>query len=151
MKADRKDYYFERGAAADLWRRTLSQIPSIFGRLIYLSSLRSHTGAYEHYGFVQAYGMAAAQSALLASHEQTFSLWLTFNLEQQKADLDLYLSGFITDREAIIDIWLRMEPYRNLVPATARASERRLFTADFSALLELLRREYRLSRPDRER
>ena len=87
--------------------------------------------------------MAAAQSALLASHEQTFSLWLTFNLEQQKADLDLYLSGFITDREAIIDIWLRMEPYRNLVPATARASERRLFTADFSALLELLRREYR--------
>src|SRR6059058_201588 len=104
MKADLRDFYFERGAVADLWRRTLSQIPSIFGRLIYLSSLRSHTGAYEHYGFVQAYGMAAAQSALLASHEHTFSLWLTFNLEQQKADLDLYLSGFITDREAIIDI-----------------------------------------------
>jgi len=150
MKAEVTDFYFERGAAADLWRKTLSQIPSVFGRLIYLSSLRSQSGAYEHHGFAQAYGMASAQAALLASHEQAFATWLTFGLEQQKADLDLYLSGVIADREAIIEIWLRVSPYRNLIPATARDSERRLFTADFNALLELLRREYRLQKPDPE-
>ena len=30
---------FDRSAAADLWRNTLSQIPTTFGRLIYLASL----------------------------------------------------------------------------------------------------------------
>ena len=30
----------ERGATADLLRNTLSQIPSLFGRLVYLCSLR---------------------------------------------------------------------------------------------------------------
>jgi hypothetical protein len=100
---------------------------------------------------VQAYGTAAAQAALLASHEQTFASWLSFNLEQQKADLDLYLSTVITDREAIVDIWLRLEPFRNLVPATARESEKRLFASDFTALLELLRREFRLQKPEREK
>ena len=47
----------ERGAAADLWRNTLSQIPTLFGRLVYLSSLRdSNSGAYEHYGLAKVFG-----------------------------------------------------------------------------------------------
>ena len=85
------------------------------------------------------------------SHEAAFSTWLSFNVEQQKADLDLYLAGLISEREAVIDTWLRLSPYRNLVPANARQSERRLFLAEFHALLELLRREHHLQRPDPER
>ncbi len=151
MKPEANDFYLERGAPADLWRRTLSQIPSTFGRLIYLSSLRSPSGSYEHFGFAQAYGMAAAQAAIFESHEEAFANWLGFNLEQQKADLDLYLAGLMPEREAVIDTWLRLSPYRNLVPSSARESERRLFLSEFNMLLELLRLENRIERPDPER
>src|SRR5216683_4844157 len=40
----------ERGAANDLWRHTLSQIPAVFGRMVYLAGLRNGRGRYEHHG-----------------------------------------------------------------------------------------------------
>lgn len=150
MRVDGGDPFGDRSAPADLWRRTLSQIPSIFGRLIYLASLRGPSGTYEHHGFTERFGVSAAQSALLQSHEQAFHTWLGFTIEQQKADLDLYLSDIIADRRNMVEAWIRWAPYRNLVPATARESERSLFQADFEALLEILRREFVLNRPDPE-
>lgn len=95
--------------------------------------------------------MAAAQAAMQESHDEAFAAWLGFTVEEQKADLDLYLAGLMPEREAVIETWLRLAPYRNLVPASARESERRLFLANFSALLELLRIQNRLDRPDPER
>ena len=140
-----------REAAADLWHRTLARIPSLFGRLVYLSSLRSgNTGRYEHHGFAQEFGEDAAHEAMLDSHERTFAEWLRSPLEEQKADLDLYLAALTPDRAAIVDAWLHLAPYRNLVPASARDSERDLFGSDFEALLEVLRKEYKLARRDPE-
>jgi hypothetical protein len=151
MAVSRHKRPLERGAPADLWRNTLSQIPSVFGRLVYLSSLRSGaSGRYEHHGLAVTFGDEESHQALAQSHRETFSAWLGFSLEQQKADLDLYLSALIPDRAAIVDNWLRLGPYRNVVPAAARESERQLFAADFEALLEVLRREYGLNRHDPE-
>jgi hypothetical protein len=56
---------FDRSAAADLWRNTLSQIPTTFGRLIYLASLRDqNTGAYHHHGLEQLFGPEQAEQTL---------------------------------------------------------------------------------------
>lgn len=140
----------DRRAPADLWRRTLSQIPSVFGRLTYLSALRGAGGIYEHHGFIERFGEAAAQAALLHSHEEAFQSWLTFSLEEQKADLDLYLSERISERRNVVETWLRSAPWRSLLPATARESERRLFEIDFEMLLELLAKEFKLERLDPE-
>lgn len=96
------------------------------------------------------FGEEESHVALVESHDETFSNWLNCSLEQQKADLDLYLSALIPDRSAIVDTWLRLAPYRNLVPVFARESERQLFGADFQALLEVLRMEYGLRRRDPE-
>jgi hypothetical protein len=151
MQLSKQNRQLERGAPADLWRHTLSQIPSLFGRLVYLSSLRSeNTGTYEHHGLAIKFGEDEAHSALLQSHNETFAGWLGCSLEQQKADLDLYLAALTSNRAAIVDTWLRLGPYRNLVPAGARESERQLFAADFGALLEVLRGEYGLRRHDPE-
>lgn len=140
-----------RGAPADLWRNTLSQIPSLFGRLIYLSSLRSQdTGRYQHHGLAQLFGDDEAHLALAKSHEATFADWLNSSLEGQKADLDLYLAALTPDRAAIVDTWLRLAPYRNVAPSSARDSEKLLFGSDFEALLELLRAEYHLQRRNPE-
>ena len=141
----------DRGPASDLWRHTLSQIPTVFGRLIYLSTLRGpNSGVYEHHGLSLVFGPRAANEALRRSHEDAFREWLSFNLEEQKADLDLYLTGLVEERAAVIDTWLRLNPYRNLMPVSARASDKDLFLVDFRAVLEILRNEYDVAVPDRD-
>jgi hypothetical protein len=140
---------FDRSASADLWRNTISQIPSVFGRLVYLASLRNpNNGSYEHHGLALVFGEDEANKALKNSHTAVFAEWLLFNLEQQKADLDLYISALFEDKRMVIDTWIRLAPYRNLLPASVRGVERRLYIADFTALLELLKGEYGVSEPD---
>jgi hypothetical protein len=149
MRTQRSNSSLERGAAADLWRNTLAQIPSVFGRLVYLSSLRDqNTGRYEHHGMSQIFGEEEADRALRESHAQTFADWLCFGLEQQKADLDLYLSAFEGNKRTILETWIRLAPYRNLLPASVRDVERRLYLTDLEALLELLKNEYGVACPD---
>jgi hypothetical protein len=141
MKADRATgVAFDRSAAADLWRNTVSQIPSVFGRLVYLASLRNvNNGSYEHHGLALVFGEEDANKALKNSHNAVFAEWISFNIEQQKADLDLYISGLFEDKRVVVENWIRLAPYRNLPPASVRGMERRLYLADFTALLELLR------------
>src|SRR5882757_6862865 len=130
---------FDRSPASDLWRHTLSQIPTTFGRLVFLSTLRdANTGVYAHYGFAHRVGEEAAETALRQSHWQCFTEWLAFGLEEQKADLDLYLSGIDSDKKTILETWTRTKPYQNLIPAAAIEVERRLYNSDLETLLELL-------------
>lgn len=140
---------FDRSASADLWRNTISQIPSVFGRLVYLSSLRNpNNGSYEHHGLALVFGEDEANRALKNSHTAVFAEWLSFNLEQQKADLDLYISGLFEDKRVVIEAWIRLAPYRNLMPASVRGVEKRLYIADFTALLELFKAAYGVAVPD---
>jgi len=145
----RADLKLERGAAADLWRNTLSQIPTLFGRLVYLSSLRdSNSGSYEHYGLAQVFGAREADRTLRQSHTQAFASWLNLNLEQQKSDLEDYLAGLEEDIDAILANWIRLAPYRNLIPARAREVERQLYLTDLEVVLELLKFDHDVASPD---
>jgi len=138
-----------RDSASDLWRHTLSQIPSVFGRLVYLSSLRNpNTDIYEHHGFRQMFGSEESDRTLRESHAKAFHEWLCYSLEQQKADLDLYISGLENNKKVIIEAWMRLAPYRHLIPGSVRRAERRLYLADLGALLALLRNEYGAAVPE---
>ena len=142
---------FDRSPSSDLWRHTLSQIPTTFGRLVFLSTLRDpNTGVYAHYGFAQRVGEEAAGATLRQSHLQCFSEWLAFSLEEQKADLDLYLSSIESDKTTILETWTRTKPYRYLVPAAALEVERILYNSDLEALLDLLIAVHGVASPDRD-
>jgi hypothetical protein len=141
----------ERTAVADLWRNTLSQIPSVFGRLVYLSSLRNTvTGKYEHHGLALVFGEDEARRALRKSHTGTFAEWLSFNLERQKTDLDLYLSTVAAERPAILKNWLSVATYRTFIPGSAKTMEKRLYYADIEALIALLKNVHGAAGPDPE-
>ncbi len=142
---------FDRSPVSDLWRNTLSRIPTTFGRLVFLSTLRdSNTGIYTHYGFAQRVGDETAHEALRQSHFECFSEWLAFSLEAQQSDLDQYLSGIDGDRKTILDNWIRTKPYRNLIPASALDMERKLYLSDLETLLELLTAAHGVASLDRD-
>ena len=150
MDGEEANTALDRSAASDLWRNTLSQIPSVFGRMIYLASLRNpNTGQYEHHGLALVFGEEAGR-AIKKSHKQVFAEWLSFNLEEQKADLDLYLSSLFEDRRKVLRTWQKLETYRNLMPSSATPQEKRLYLSDLRALLELLMNACGVAGPDPE-
>jgi hypothetical protein len=134
-----------------LWIRDLSQIDTSYGRLVYLAGLRNpDTGRYEHYG-----STAGTPSNLIASrtlkriHENIFREWITYSLEIKKADIELYIASIDqVERVELIEAWLRLTPYKNLVPASIQGPERQRHISDFEAILGLLRNVYGVASPD---
>jgi hypothetical protein len=139
-----RTYELERDAVDNLWQRTLLHIPSSYGRLVYLASLRNpDTGRYEHYGLSLNPNNADANRAVRQSHEAIFQEWVGYSLEHKKADLDLYITTIEeVDKTQLIDAWLRLTPYKNLVPASIQGPERQRHISDFEALLGLLKNVY---------
>jgi len=149
MNRKKSNDALDRSAVADLWRNTLSQIPTVFGRLVYLASLRDqNNGRYQHHGLSLVFGEEEARKALRLSHDQAFGEWLSFNLEQQHADLGLYLSELFEDKRTVLETWQKLAPYNNLIPKSAKSVERQLYIADLTALLALLKNEYGVGDPD---
>jgi hypothetical protein len=108
-------------------------VPTVFGRLVYLASLRDPaTNRYYHASLTPLLGPEDADRTLCDSHHQVFSKWIGFSLAEQKADLDEY-TGRVVDRKHLL------LQYRNLVPPTARDVERQLYLTDLETLMELLR------------
>ena len=140
---------FHRSPAGDLWRRTLTQIRTRFGRLAYLASLRNaDTGRYQHHGMALEFGEDETDLAIRQSHMRCFSDWLSLNLEEQKIDLDQYLRDLGTDLATVISNWLRVAPYKAFPPAEAGSPEYRLFETDLAVLMEVFRIECGVAAPD---
>jgi hypothetical protein len=130
----------DRRAVADLWRHTLSQIPSVYGRLVYLAALRNpNSGRYEHHGLALVFGADDANRALKKSHKQVFADWLSFNLEQQMADLTLYMSDLQEEKKTVLQAWTKLKPYKNVLPSNAKTVDRRLYLSELETMLELLK------------
>jgi hypothetical protein len=130
----------ERTALADLWKHTLSQIPTLYGRLAYLASLRDpNSGVYRHHGLSMAFGREESGQALKQSHEKTFSEWLNLALAEKSADLGSYLRELEDPQRSVAVHWLRSDHYRAHIPDSARPMECQLFQTDLEALLRLLK------------
>jgi len=130
----------ERSAAGDLWKHTLSRIPTVFGRLAYLASLRdTNSGIYRHHGLSAVFGRDDSAKALRESHERTFIEWLSLTMEEKYHDLGHCLAGLEDPAQTVVAHWLGARIYRTYVPGSAREIERGLFCSDLEALLETIK------------
>ena len=131
-----------RRIVQDFTLTTLAAIPSFYGRLVYLASLRDlSSGRYHHEGLAALYPDAAIQEALKLCHGQIFERILENPLEQQERDLRMCLENMEGGMAAAVDHWRRMESYRMLVPEEAAGYLKDLFCSNLRALLEVLKTE----------
>lgn len=130
----------ERSAAGDLWKRTLSQIPTVYGRLAYLASLRDpNSGIYRHHGLAAMFGRDESSRSLRESHEQIFLEWIALSMREKRLDLGRHFAGLEDPMNVVVDHLLASGIYRSQSPASARAMEHALFCTDFEILLETIR------------
>jgi hypothetical protein len=113
-----------------MWRRILTGVPTLFGQIHFMASLRDSSGRYSHPTLVSALGPGEADKALRLGHYRLFENWICLTLEEQKADLEEFV-GPGRGLQAPLS-------YRDLPPAGAREVERQLYLADLETLLELL-------------
>jgi hypothetical protein len=138
----------DRDVAEDLWRHTLSQIPTLYGRISYLASLRDqNSGIYRHHGLAAMFGRDESSRALRQSHEHAFLEWLKLPMREKKLDLSRYFFSLDDPAPAVVEHMLSSHVYRTQTPDSARPMERKLYCADFEALLETIKAGWNADAP----
>lgn len=134
-----------------LWTRELSLITTSYGRMVFLAGLRNpDTGRYEYYGCPEHISAVTVSQGLQRIHEEIFREWVGYNLERKKADIELYLAGLDISPAELVDAWLRLTPYKNLVPGSIQGPERQKHVSDIEAILGLLMNVYGVPSPHRD-
>lgn len=126
-----------------LIQSTLSHLPSRFGRLVYLARCCGDCGVYEHYGLELEHKAEDVHAALRQAHLDEWSCWLSeLSLEDQFVDVVEYLDG-LNPRQVIQSWEPAGDPWDFVVPQAAPRAERELFSANFRALLVLVKARFR--------
>jgi hypothetical protein len=133
----------------DFAEATLARIPTAFGRLTYLASLRDlATNIYEHAGLAAVYPPEAVRQALEQCHEEMFERILETPLTMQQEDLVSYLSSTSGGLRTAISSWRTLQTYRTLLPAEAPDYLKELFCSNLRAILEILEQALPASQPN---
>jgi hypothetical protein len=123
----------------DLTERTLAGIPSEYGKLIYLASLRDlASGVYRHEGLEALYSAGSVRESLLQAHREVCGRILEMPLAMQEKDLRSCWRGFESDSEEVIGNWKESEAYRTLIPFGLPDYMRTLFCSNIETLLAVL-------------
>jgi hypothetical protein len=128
-----------KSVVRDFATSTLAAIPSLFGRLVYIASLRDlSSGKYEHAGLTAVYSPEAVQEALECCHFEIFQRILETPLANQAEDLRECLEGMAGPFAATVSHWRQIESYRILLPGDTPDYLKELFFSNLRALLEIL-------------
>lgn len=134
-----------RTVIEDFSSRTLAAIPSDFGRLHYVSSLKnSKSGRYEHDGLMSLYPACAVQAALAHCHEELFSRILETPLRKQEGDLRACLGVAGDQFWDVVENWRKNESFGEMCPEGLPDYLSDLFCSNMNALLAV----FSLNRPN---
>jgi hypothetical protein len=128
-----------RAVIEDFSSTTLAAIPSDFGRLCYVSSLRhSATGRYEHDGLLRLYSENSVQEALSNCHEEMFSRILETPLRDQAHDLRRCMAAAGHTIEDLIHTCRTDPSFRTMCPDGLPDYLHELFCSNMGALLAII-------------
>jgi len=123
----------------DFAARSLAPIPSRFGRLLYVASLRDlSTGDYSHAGLEGTYPGGGVNESLKYCHEEIFQQVLELSLADQETDLKLACTQIEGGATGVAERWLELEYFRLLIPLGTPDYLKDLFNSNFRLLLELI-------------
>jgi hypothetical protein len=131
-------YHRSRRVFEDFTSRTLAVIPSDFGRLYYVSSLKdSATGRYQHDGLLQMYSDDSVQEALGQCHEELFSRILETPLAEQERDLRKCLDSSGDRFWSVVETWREYKSFQAMCPEGLPSYLKDLFCSNLAALLAI--------------
>jgi hypothetical protein len=127
-----------RRVVEDFTRRSLSAIPNVYGRLIYISSLREDDDRYRHDGLASLYSDRAVQLALEHCHEELFAQVLETPLSQQELELRSSLAALEGGLGENLPLWRNRRRYEELEPRGLPGYLYDLFASNVRLLLEMI-------------
>lgn len=131
-----------RCVTEDFTSRTLAAIPSDFGRLYYVSSLKdSATGRYRHDGLVEVYSENSVQEALAHCHEELISRILETPLHEQERDLRKCLDSAGDRFWTVVETWGEDRSFLTMCPEGLPTYLEELFCSNLGALLAIFSAE----------
>lgn len=123
----------------EAWQEVISEIPTLWGRMAYLGSLRDeNSGIYRYFALEKSFSVEECNRVLQQSHRAVFYDWLGLSLEEQKNDLLETWRDLPSDLPSVLATWDKLEPYRLYLPADASRGDRQLFLTDLRIILDLL-------------
>ena len=133
-----ENFQQNRAVIEDFSSRTLAAIPSDFGRLYYVSSLKdSESGRYEHDGLTTLYPENAVQAALSHCHEELFSRILETPLKEQERDLCACLGSAGDQSTDVAESWRKDRSFQKMCPEGVPNYLQDLFCSNMGALLAI--------------
>jgi hypothetical protein len=133
-----ESFHQNRSVIEDFTSRTLAAIPTDFGRLYYISSLKdANTGRYRHDGLMALYSEDSVQFALARCHEELFSRILETPLRLQERDLRNCLDGAGDKFWAVVESWRESRFFRTMCPDGLPSYLDELFCSNMNALLSI--------------
>ncbi len=136
-----------RRVTEDFTSRSLAAIPSDWGKLYYVCSLRDpQTGRYLHEGLTFIYSGASVQEALSQCHEELFTRILETPLEEQEADWRMCLAP-AGEQDWTLEDTGRVDSPRSLAPDGLPDYLADLFCSNTEAILAVISTEGAISEP----
>lgn len=127
-----------RAVIEDFSSHTLAAIPTDFGRLYYVSSLKdAESGLYEHDGLKTLYSENAVQAGLSHCHEELFSRILETPLSEQERDLRECLGSAGDTYGEVVECWRETRYFKEMCPEGLPDYLHDLFCSNMGALLAI--------------
>jgi hypothetical protein len=132
----------ELGFPASNWTERLCdeavRFPSLFGRLITISSLRENTHRHGN-ALMKCFGEGAFDSLLQHLHLRVFTAWIGLSLRRQKADIEVFLDSVADKDDAVGRL---QQTAKWIIPSMAQETEQNLLLQDLAVIHALLRSEH---------
>ncbi len=113
-------------------RESVSKIETVFGRLMHVAL------AAQLSNDLAAGNTTPFRAAVNEVHREIFAQWLSMRLQEQRLDLEAYISSLRGHRRQLLKSWTAIAGDLDLVPAGVAEHERALYTVEFRTHLDMI-------------